>query len=284
MKIALRGVLTAIFCVWSFAVLAQGLEIIELRHRSVDQVLPVLLPLVEPGGTLTGMNTQLFLKASPGNRAEIRRALAAIDTPARRLIIRIAHNRQAGESTRGGQGSGTVTLGGTSRANVQANVWDTRSVAGERSAQMVQTVEGGAAFIQVGRALAVPMRQAVVGPAGAIVNEGVIYRDIGSGFYATPHVNGQRVTLEISQQAEQVEPGRVASGYGGAPGYGPQGPGAPSVSTQRLKTTVSGRLGEWIELGGTGRQASGQQGGAFSVGTSDVRDNRSIWLMVEEAE
>ena len=103
---------------------------------------------------------------------------------------------------------------------------------------------------------------------GAIVNEGLIYRDIGSGFYATPRVNGQRVTLEISQQAENFEPGY----------------GRGAVSSQRLATTVSGQLGEWIELGGSGRQAAGQQGGAFSVGTSDARDNRSIWLKVEEAE
>ena len=43
-------------------------------------MLPVLRPLVEPGGSLTGMNIQLFLRG-PAIR-EIKRALAAIDTPA----------------------------------------------------------------------------------------------------------------------------------------------------------------------------------------------------------
>ena len=47
---------------------------------TVDQVLPTLLPLVEPGGTLTGMNDQLFLRASARNREEIRRVLATIDS------------------------------------------------------------------------------------------------------------------------------------------------------------------------------------------------------------
>lgn len=134
-------------------------------------------------------------------------ALAAIDTPSRRLIIRISQNREAEEGARGAQGSGSVTLGSTSRANVQARVWDTRSVRSESGSQMVQTVEGGRAYIQVGRSLAVPMRQTVIGPGGAMINEGVIYRDIGSGFYATPRVNGQRVTLEISQQAESFDRG-----------------------------------------------------------------------------
>lgn len=268
MKFALKTLLTAAIALWMSLVAAQQLEIIELRSKSVDEVLPALLPLVEPGGTLTGMNNQLFLKASPRNREDIKRALAAIDKPSRRLIIRISQNRQAEDSARGAEASGQVVLGSTRRSNVEARVWDTKSLRGESGSQMVQTVDGGRAFIQVGRSLAVPMRQMIVGPGGAVVNESVVYRDIGSGFYAMPRVNGQRVTLEISQQAENFDP---AHGRG-------------AVNSQRLATTVSGTLGEWIELGGSGRQASGQQGGAYSVGTSDARDNRSIWLKVEEAE
>lgn len=266
MKIALKAVLTACIALWAILALAQSLEIIELRSRTVDEVLPTLLPLVEPGGTLNGMNNQLFLKASPRNREEIKRALAAIDKPARRLIIHLAHDRQAEERARGGEVGGQVTLGSTRRSSVDARVWDTKSVRGEQAAQRVQTVDGGQAFIQVGRSLALPMRQVILGPGGAVVNETTVYRDIGSGFYATPRVNGQRVTVDISQQAEQLTGGRG------------------NIAAQRLSTTVSGRLGEWMELGGTGGQATRQQGGAFSVGTSEVRDTRSIWLMVEDAE
>ena len=121
---------------------AQQLEVIELKSKSVEQVLPVLLPLVEPGGTLTGMNNQLFLRASPRNRADIKKALAAIDTPTRRLIIRVSQNRQTEDSARGGEASGQVVLGSTRRANVDARVWDTRSLRNENAGQMVQTVEG----------------------------------------------------------------------------------------------------------------------------------------------
>lgn len=268
MRVMLKCALAGLLALWFGFVAAQQMEIIPLRSKTAEEVIPALLPLLEQGGTLTGMNDQLFLRASPRNRDDIKRALAAMDRPSRRLIIRIAQNRQAEESARGGEVSGQVTLGSTRRSQAGATVWDTRSVRGESAAQMVQTIEGGRAYIQVGRSLAVPMRQVIVGPGGALVNEGTVYRDIGSGFYATPRVNGQRVTLEITQQAESFDP---AYGRGG-------------VSSQRLATTVSGALGEWIELGGSGRQAAGQQGGAFSVGTSDARDNRSIWLKVEEAE
>lgn len=245
---------------------AQQLEIIELRSKTVDEVLPTLLPLVEPGGSLNGMNNQLFLRASPRNRAEIKRVLAAIDKPTRRLVIHVSQNRQAENNAQGAEASGQVVLGSTRRSSVDARVWDTKSVRGEAASQMIQTVEGGQAFIQIGRSLPLPMRQMVIGPGGAVINETVVYRDIGRGFYAVPRLNGQRISLEISQQADSMD------GYGRA------------INTQRLSTTIAGRLGEWIELGGGGSQAAARQSGGMTLSTSDARDNRSVWLMVEEIE
>ena len=267
MKILLKTLLTVTIALWVGLAGAQQMEIVELQSKSVEQVLPVLMPLLEPGGTLTGMNNQLFLRASPRNRAEIKKALAALDKPTRRLIIRTSQNRESENNAQGAEASGQVVLGSTRRSNAQAQVWSTKSVRGENAGQMVQTVEGGQAFIQIGRSLPIPMRQAVIGSGGAIVSETVVYKDVGSGFYAVPHLNGQNVTIEISQQADNVASHRSGT-----------------ISTQRLSTTVSGRLGEWIALGGSGRQATGNQNGGFSISTSDARDNRSTWLMVEEVE
>ena len=267
MKAALHVLLTAVIVFWAGLLSAQQLEVIDLKSKSAEDVLPVLLPLLEPGGTLTGMNNQLFLRASPHNRADIKKALAALDTPTRRLIIRISQNRESESKARGAEASGQVVLGSSRRSHAQAQVWDTKSVRGESAGQMLQTVEGGQAFIQIGRSLPIPMRQVVIGPGGAVINETVVYQDVGRGFYVAPRLNGERVTLDISQQADSL----------GSPGRG-------TINTQRLSTTVSGRLGEWIELGGGGRQSSGSQSGTLNLSTSEARDNRSIWLMVEEVE
>lgn len=264
----MKTLLTALFMFWAGLVFAQQtLEIIELKSRNVDQVLPSLRPLLEPGGTLSGMNNQLFLRASARNRSEIKQALAAIDKPARQLVIRVSKNREADNTSRGAVSSGQVILGSTNRASVDGRVWDTRSVRSDSGGQMVRTMEGSPAFIQIGQSFPLPMRQIVMGPAGTIVNDTVVYQDIGQGFYAVPHLNGGRVTLEISQQADT--PGQYGRG---------------SVNTQRLSTTITGSLGEWIELGGTGQQQESRQGGGFSASTREVRDQRSIWLKVEEVQ
>ncbi len=164
----------------------QELEIIPLRSQTVDRVLPTLLPLVEPGGTLIGANDQLFLRASQRNREEIKRVLATIDRPSRRLIIRVSQNRESEGASRGGEVSGRVVIGDGARSNVDARLWDRQGTRSENAGQLVQTVEGGQAFIQVGRTLPIPMRQATIGPGGAVISETVVFHDIGRGFFATP--------------------------------------------------------------------------------------------------
>ena len=279
--------LLLLFCCLPMLALAQQeMEIIPLRHRTVDQVIPALQPFVEPGGALSGMNNQLILRASARNREQIKQALAAIDMPARRLVIRVSQNRDAESRQQGGEVSGNVALGNNVRiiqpststspggtqiemrrgdSNVTTRVYDTRSTRDARTSQSVQVVEGGRAFIQVGQSLPMPLRQVVLGPNGVVVTDSTVYRDIGQGFYAAPRLAGDRVTLEISPQFDTP----------GNQGYG-------SVNTQRVSTTVSGRLGEWIEVGGSGQQAGGRDRGNLSVGTSELRDNRSVWLLIEE--
>jgi type II secretory pathway component GspD/PulD (secretin) len=284
-----RLLLLVFFCLPLLAVAQQEMEIIPLRHRTVDQVIPALQPFVEPGGALSGMNNQLILRGSARNREQIKQALAAIDTPARRLMIRVSQNRDAESRQQGGEVSGNVgtsskvrviqpsggTVAGGAQiemrrgdASVTTRVYDTRSTRDTRSSQSVQVVEGGRAFIQVGQSLPLPLRQVVLGPNGVVVTDSTVYRDIGQGFYAVPHLAGDRVTLEISPQFDT--PGIQGSGNVNA------------VNTQRMTTTVSGRLGEWIELGGSGQQADGRDRGNLGIGTSEVRDRRSVWLLVEE--
>src|SRR5256885_10971400 len=66
-----RSVVAAVLAAWAAHSLAQqALEIIPLRHRTLDQVLPALQPLVEPGGALTGQSGQLIVRTSPANLAE----------------------------------------------------------------------------------------------------------------------------------------------------------------------------------------------------------------------
>lgn len=243
----------------------QSLEIIPLQHRTVEQVLPSLQPLLEPGGTLSGMNGQLFLRASPKNRAEIRQALAAIDIPSRRLVITVTTDSNDVNNNRGAE----VTINSRNGNNqVRGRVFDTRDARSGNRMQMVQTIDGGRALIQTGVSVAIPFQQVIIGQGGGAVGvQGVEYRDIGRGFFAQPRITGNdMVTVEITQQDDT-----------------PANFGPGSANVQRLSTRVSGRLGEWMQLGGIGQSADNRSRENVSLSTREVRSTTGIWLMVEEA-
>ncbi|MDX5363806.1 MAG: hypothetical protein LPJ91_06610 [Pseudazoarcus pumilus] len=252
-------------CVLASPAFAQQLETIQLRHQTPDRVLPILQPLLAPGGTLTGFNDKLFLRTTPDNRKQILQVLAEIDTPLRQLIIQVRSQGSRSQGQRGFSMGGDVVVGG-SGTRIEGSVRDserTRSSSGE---QRIRATEGSPAFIQVGRSFAIPLREVVIGPNRTIIRESTVWRDVGSGFHAVPRVSGQRVTLEISQFADTATSRRG------------------DADTRQLSTTISGQLGEWIELGGT--TASDQSHGSDLLGRGSHREasQQSIWLKVDLAQ
>jgi hypothetical protein len=243
----------------------QGLEIIELRHRSAEQLLPQLTPFVEPGGALSGVNDKIFLRASARNQAEIRQLVAALDTPLRRLMISVRQDASDSGSDSGGGVSARVEVGpGGSAVSGRGHLTQSDSRSRRDISQQVQTIDGGRAAIMVGQSFFLPLRQVVLTPTGVIVSESLVQRDLGTGFVAVPRLAGERVTLEISPRDDT------------------SGPVPGSVNIQRLVTTVSGRLGEWLELGGSVGEQNGNTAGIASYGTQSASRQRRLMLKVDE--
>ncbi len=232
--------------------LAQGLEVIRLRHRMADQLIPELRPLLAPGATLTGQGSALFVGTTPANLAELRQALEMLDRPLRRLMISVRH---AGRQE--SQGSALVLGAEVGRRTAVIGGFSASANAGwEDVSQRVQTVEGGRALINVGQSAPFAVRQVVPTPRGPVVSDTLVWRESGAWFYVEPRLSGDRVILEI-----------VAAND--APGATPG-----SAEVRRVISTISGRLGEWIPLGGSLRQEA--EGGGSRL------DDRQIWLLVEE--
>lgn len=262
MMIPMRPLILLLACVtFVTGARAQGMETINLRHRTAEQMLPLVQPMVEPGGAVIGAGDKLFLRTSPRNLAQVRLVIDALDRPLRRLMITVRQGGdKAGADTRASAGVRLSPSDSSIRGSVGERHYGNR----QSVDQQVQTVEGGRAYINVGQTTLLPLRQVVRTPTGLVVTDTLVRHDIGTGFHAVPRLAGDRVTLDISPT--QDTPGTL--------------PG--SVNVQHLGTTVSGRLGEWIALGGSTRQESGTQGGILRYGTGSARDDRQVWLKVEE--
>lgn len=229
------------------------LEVIPLNHRLINDVLPVLQPLVAEGGTVTGMNNQVIVRSTPSNIEEIKTVLASIDKKARRLMIMVKQDvdgnlRQTESGFEGRYRSGDVEVrtdpsGGKEglsvgiededRNSLRYRYLTSRSNERDNSSFSVQTLEGSPAFIQTGQSVPVANQQAFVTGGGVVVQNGVEYRDVTSGFYVLPRLSGDRVTLLIAPQLNRVNK------YQG-----------DVFDVQSVETTASGYLGEWIQLGG----------------------------------
>lgn len=284
-KLLVSGALVALL-LCSGAAAADGtvLEVIALKHRNVDQVLPVIRPLVDPRGSVSGMSGQLIVRTTPANLSEIRRVLAAIDTLPRRLVITVrqdsgvaAHRQEAGVSGTATVGdsaavrlppsnrdsAGLSVEGGSGEDRVRGHIVDTRSLENERNVQTLQVLEGAEAFISVGRS--VPDRRVLRTPYGTRVIDSTGYRSVDTGFYVLPQVSGDRVTLQINPRRE-----RLSRDDHGA------------IETQQVVTTVSARLGEWMEIGAAGQDGSESGSSLGSRSGASTVDQRRVLIKVEE--
>jgi hypothetical protein len=251
----------AIALLWAVQAIAQhALEIIPLKHRTVDQVLPVLRSLLEPGATLTGQSGQLFVRTSPQNLAELRQALDAIDQPSRRLQILVRFDDALESSSRDVSAGGTLSNRG-SRLELRAQ--EEQAGATERIDQRVQVVEGGTAWIATGQSRTLPQRQIIRTPAGVVSQETFVIQEASTGFAVLPRLTGTTVHLEIAPQREML---------------GPRG----TVQSQRVATSALGRLGEWFEIGGVVAASTRNERGIAAAGRATGSESRRIWVKVEE--
>ena len=246
------------------ALLAQGaLEVISLRHRTAEQVMPILRPLLEPGGAMSGQYNQLIVRASAANLAQIRTALDAIDRPLRRLQISVRFDSSQDAARRDVDGAARIATDGSSGAAIR--IENTRSVQEERVDQRLQVLEGGRATIGAGESRPLRQRQVIQTPGCSVIQESTVIQGAATGFEVVPRLAGGNVILEIAPQRENFAPG-----HSGA------------IQGERIASTVSGRLGEWFELGGTGSSSSRSETGILSSRDRAAAGDRRIWVKVEE--
>ncbi len=260
------------------------LEIIPLKHRMTSDIVPMLQPLVVEGGSVSGMNNQLIVRTTPQNMREILKVLNVLDRPLRSLKISVrfdtqgdhhgrehgvdghyqtgnvrVETRNPGSYSRNGQ---TVTVGGK-RGEVSYRNYSTQSRTDDDNVYFVRTVESQPAWIRTGESVPVPERTVVLHPHGTDAYDSVSYRDISSGFYVVPNLNGDRVTLMISPERSR------ADSY-------------TNVKTQEAQMTVTGRLGQWLDLGGVTEQYDERSNeGLYQTRQYGSEQNR-ILVRVEE--
>jgi type II secretory pathway component GspD/PulD (secretin) len=259
---------------------AADLTVIDLHNRTAEEMLPILKPLVGPDVALSGIDYKLLVRGDGSEVARVREALAVLDKAPRQLLISVRYDGQPQNKATDVGVAGTINNDGS---QIAVRGKSTLHTASDSNVSTVRVLEGNGAHISTGQS--VPVVAALMLPSrggrqNVVAGMTTDYRELTSGFDVLPRVNGDRVVLDISTQQERAaDVGQVNSG---------QSIGHSSAVVQRATTTIAGRIGEWIELGGVTSSITEQRTGISTGGASHrlstQSDQRTIAVKVEQVD
>jgi type II secretory pathway component GspD/PulD (secretin) len=268
-----RFILPLILLICSGQLLADyPLEIIQLRSRPVAEMIPLLQPFIARDGSIAGMHDQLIIRTSPDNLAEIKKILRRLDQPPRRLQISVRQSAGSQVSQRSTQADvngmigkqAKVIVGNPHDSGLRLRIKEARTRSHLDATHTLQVLEGHPAFIATGQSVPIAEQTTIINNDTVHQQLTTRYKDVTSGFYVVPRINGSIVTLEVSPHL--TRPGNQQGRY----------------EIQQAHTVVSGRLGEWITIGGVSRAAARNGDDILKHAQTASSDDRSIELLVEE--
>lgn len=244
-------------------------EVIALSYRTADDMLAVAQSVLGSEGRVTAYGNQLIVNATPAKITELRTLINQLDVQPKRLLISVDTNDSSQQNDRGYQVDGSASVGGVDieagqgEVNGRDQVRIIRRSTANRSGgtQQIQTTEGYPALIQVGQS--VPLTSTSIGPYGQVYNQ-TQYRNVTQGFYVTATLSGDIVHVSISSNND-----KLSQSQSGA------------IDIQSTDTRVSGRLGEWISVGGVNQQSQGDQRGFLQKHSTEGSQDMSMRLKVE---
>ena len=243
-------------------------KIISLKHRSANDVIPTLEPLMRADEMVTGSDYNLFVRANPDTLANIERMLATLDVARQNLRITISNSdvsdsNQSNLGISGHQRMGDVEINVPRQNNtvtksngqtitrqssgirvgkqyglgVDANARNTQQTT--RSQQFVNVQDGAQSFIRVGQIVPFTQRWITITQRYITQQNVTDFREITTGFAVRPRIVGENTTsnqieVEVTPRIAQINTKQNQVGY---------------VDFQELNTTVRVNRGEWLDLG-----------------------------------
>ena len=282
------NILMALLCsisLFTGVTLADSIQTIQLAHRPADEIMPVIKPMLGPDDSLTGQGYQLFIRTSDSNFEQIKQMVSSLDRAAKMLLISVFQGNDRELRALGVSGdfqyqdsNANVSLGSTGKAEKRgaevqystrnasagAHTFSTRGRLSDNPIHQLRISEGSEGYIETGESIPYFSGSYWRGGRHGIVEGGVDYKDINTGFYVLPRVHGEQATLDVSPYKQSQSRKR-----GG------------DIETQSASTRITGKLGQWLAIGGVAGQTRSSSNRIGSYGSTQSRDNASIWIKAD---
>ena len=243
--------------------------------------------MLGPDDAISGQGYTLVLRSSPATRDRVREIIEFVDVPARIVQvsvfqgndrdlaslgisgrIRVEGGNTSADigSTKSGENNagGSVTYS-TSSGSVSAAGISTQRRLTDNPVHQVRVAEGNEAYIETGEEIPQIFGTGWITPGR--VAGGIEYRNLTTGFWVLPRVHGDNITLEISPFSNARD--HTTGG---------------SITTQDASTTITGRAGEWLLVGGATEQIRQQQSVTGRSVSTESNAGRSVWIRADVVE
>ncbi|GAB4508946.1 MAG: hypothetical protein Tsb0026_08320 [Sulfuricaulis sp.] len=281
-RAAIYALLVA-FTVW-FTLPPAGADearIIQLKHRSASEVIPLIRPLLGPDDVLSGMDFRLIIRTSDKNLKEIERILKQVDVARQQLRITVEQASTDDHTATSQSATGEVRVGDKARVilpdktpqdkgfavqkdNLRYSANRRTTAASIANTQTVMTLDGQRAYIRVGQSVPHVKKILALSRRQLVLIQDVNLQDVTTGFDVLPRVRGDRVLVEITPRLSSL-----------------RDPATGLADFQELSTTVETKRGEWLDLGEILGTRGEVQRAILESATTTSGERRTVRLKIE---
>lgn len=240
-------------------VTAESLRVFELQHRSGEELIPLLRPLLAPDAGLSATGHTLIVRAHEQDLLKLGLLLDELDRPRRQFLVTIS---QGGD---GRQQHRSIDVDTGSNTAGRTQVYSTRRHQQHQEQQQLRISEGEWAMIRAGQAIPQAVQHEHHGPGGITVERRIEYRDVDTGFEVRITRSGERLHIESRPHYAK----QLAGGRG-------------EITQQEVHTRLTTTAGEWVLIAGS--ESQHKRDGAGTIYSTRQRhvDTQQVWLKIDE--
>ncbi len=263
------------------AVQADSITTLQLHNRPAEEIIPIIKPMLGAGDVITGQGFKLFLRSSAETLEQVEAMLEVLDAAAKMLQISVLQGSKRdltalriGANLQIEGDNSSVDIGSSNDSSAGNVNYDSGNVSGgidatatrerkhNKPVHRLRVSEGREGFIETGQQI--PYFTGVSGVAPGTTVGNTEYKNVTAGFYVLARIHGDSVTLQISPFKNSLSSANDGS-----------------IATQSANTVVSGRIGEWLQIGGVSEESNSSQSGIGSYSSSQGRKEDRIWIRAD---
>jgi len=257
------------------------LEIIELKHRSIEDVIPVIKPLLNKNERVSGTANQLIVKASAETIALVKKILKKIDTPVKQFIVTVKYARESQQDQRSVNLSTNIS---PSHSNTEIRVISTHDDENSFRSQQLQVTEGHWANFNIIQLIPINEFKLFVSSFNSSVNSNInsgYSSGYDSAFQSSTEYKKTGAALRVlATMRNKAVHLKIATHYSKQNTYDNR-----KIDSISAMTEISGPFGKWIDIGGTASSMNNHNPREKVYTTNQpFIDNRRIWIKVDSLD